>query len=127
MTARRTAQFALLALLVAGALTSTACASARTINELLADPDRYRNDKVRLSGEVIDSYSVGNRGIYQLDDGTGRLWIVSVHGVPRRTARVDVKGRVGAGLNLGLLGERWLPKALAAGMVLMASSHEAKK
>ena len=126
MAPQRTARFALLALLIAGALTSTACASTRTINELLADPDRYRNNKVKLSGEVIDSYSFGERGIFQLDDGTGRLWIVSVHGVPRRTARVDVTGRVGAGVNFGLLGDRFrLPNAF--GMVLMASSHQARK
>lgn len=126
MNPRRTVHLALLALLVAGALTSTACATARTVNELLADPDRYKNNKVTLSGEVIDSYAFGERGIFQLDDGTGRLWVVSVHGVPRRTARVDVTGRVGAGVDFGLLGDRFkLPTAF--GMVLMASSHKAKK
>ena len=94
MTARRTVQFALLALLVAGALTSSACASTRTINQLLADPGRYRDDTVQLSGEVIDSYSLADRGAYQIDDGTGRLWVVSEHGVPRKSARVTVKGTV---------------------------------
>ena len=128
MTARRAVHFALLALLVAGALTSTACASTRTINQLLADPGRYRNDTVKLSGEVIDSYSIADRGAYQIDDGTGRLWVVSEHGVPRKSARVSVKGTVREGFNFGTLGDLIkLPAGIAAGMVLMESSHKANR
>ena len=127
MTARRTLQFALLALLVAGALTSTACASTKTINQLLADPARYRDDTVKLSGEVVDSYSVANRGAYQIDDGTGRLWVVSESGVPRKSARVTVTGKVREGFNFGSLTDLIkLPAGIAAGMVLMESSHKAR-
>ena len=127
MTARRTVHFALLTILVAGALTSAACASTRTINQLLADPARYRDDTVQLSGEVVDSYSVANRGAYQIDDGTGRLWVVSEHGVPRKSARVTVKGKVQEGFNFGSLGDLInLPAGIAAGMVLLESSHKAK-
>jgi len=127
MTARRTVHFALLTILVAGALTSAACASTRTINQLLADPARYRDDTVQLSGEVVDSYSVANRGAYQIDDGTGRLWVVSDHGVPRKSARVTVKGKVQEGFNFGSLGDLIkLPAGIAAGMVLLESSHKAK-
>ena len=100
MTARRTVQFTLCALFVAGALTSSACASTRTINQLLADPSRYRNDTVQLSGEVIDSYSLADRGAYQIDDGTGRLWVVSEHGVPRKSARV-ICIHIGEQINAG--------------------------
>ena len=128
MTARRPVHLALFALLIAGALTSAACASTKTINQLLADPGRYRNDTVKLSGEVVDSYSVANRGAYRIDDGTGQLWIVSEHGVPRKTARVTVKGTVREGFNFGSLGDAIkLPPGIAAGMVLMESSHKAKQ
>lgn len=128
MTARRTLQFALLALLVAGALTSTACASTKTIDQLLADPARYRDDTVKLSGEVVDSYSVANRGAYQIDDGTGRLWVVSESGVPRKSARVTVTGKVREGFNFGSLTDLIkLPPGIAAGMVLMESSHKANR
>jgi hypothetical protein len=128
MTARRAVHFALLTFLVAGALMSTACASTRTVNQLLADPGRYRNDKVKLSGEVVESYSVADRGAYQIDDGTGRLWIVSEHGVPRKSARVTVTGTVREGFNLGSLADALkLPPGIAAGMVLMESSHKANR
>lgn len=127
MTERRTLRFAVLTLLVAGGLTS-ACASTRTVNQLLADPARYRNDTVQLSGEVVDSYSLANRGAYQIDDGTGRLWIVSETGVPRKSARVTVKGKVREGFNFGSLTDVLkLPPGIAAGMVLMESSHKANR
>ena len=104
-----------------------ACASTKTINDLLADPGRYRDRTVQLSGEVVDGYSVGNRGAYRLKDDTGELWIVSDEGVPRRTAKVIVKGRVREGFNLGSLADLIkLPPCLAAGMVLMEISHKAK-
>ena len=99
---------------------SMACASTKTINQLLADPARYRDDTVQLSGEVVDSYSVANRGAYQISDGTGRLWVVSESGVPRKGARVTVKGEVKEGFNFGSLTDVLkLPAGIAAGMVLM--------
>jgi hypothetical protein len=98
-----------------------------TVNEIIADPSRYRDREVRLSGAVVDSYSIANRGAYRIDDGTGQLWVVSETGVPRRTARVTVKGTVREGFNLGLLGDRiTLPPGVGAGLILMESSHEAK-
>ena len=112
-------------LLLAVSLASTACAT-RTINEVLADPSRYRDREVRLRGSVVDSYSVLGSGAYQLDDTTGRLWIVSNTGVPRQGARVRVNGRVREGFNLGSLGDRLkLPPAVSAGIVLIESSHRA--
>jgi hypothetical protein len=111
-----------LAVLVFTAVMSAAC-GARTINKVLADPGRYRNKEVKLSGSVVDSYSLVGRGAYQLDDGTGKMWIVSDNGVPRRTARVEVKGTVREGYNLGGLGDRL---KLPNGLVLIESSHKAK-
>ena len=113
----------LLVLLIA-AISSAACAT--TINKVLADPSRYRDRDVKLSGSVVDSYSVLGNGAYQLDDTTGRLWIVSNAGVPRQGARVSVTGRVREGFSLGSVGDRLkLPPAVSAGLVLLESSHEA--
>ena len=108
------------------ALASSACAS-RTVNQIIADPSRYRNREVRVSGAVVDSYSLADRGAYRIDDGTGQLWVVSDRGVPRRSARVTVKGTVREGFNLGSLGDRInFPPGVGAGLVLMESSHKAK-
>ena len=114
-----------LAVLSVSALASAACAS-RTVNQVIADPSRYRDREVRLSGSVVDSYSILNRGAYRIDDGTGQLWVVSDKGVPRTSARVTVKGTIREGFNLGVLGDRIkFPPGVGAGMVLMESSHKA--
>jgi hypothetical protein len=112
--------------LVIGAIASAACAT-RSINQVLADPSRYANKQVTISGSVVDSYSVVGKGAYQLEDKTGRLWIVSANGVPRKGARVNVKGTVREGFSLGGFGELLkLPPAIGSGLVLVESSHEAK-
>ncbi|HEY6507290.1 MAG TPA: hypothetical protein VIY56_04705, partial [Vicinamibacterales bacterium] len=99
---------------LATALTSAACAS-RSINQVLADPSRYRDREVKLSGAVVDSYSFLNRGAYRIDDGTGTLWVVSNAGVPRKSARVSVTGTIREGFNIGSLGDRInLPAGLGA-------------
>jgi hypothetical protein len=115
----------LLTMLAVSALALAGCA-ARTVNQVLADPSRYRDREVKLSGAVVDSYSFVNRGAYRIDDGTGQLWVVSDKGVPRVSARVTVKGRVREGFNLGSLGDRInLPIGIGSGLVLMESSHKA--
>jgi len=125
-TRRRSCRSGLLMMLAVGAVVSSACAS-RSVNQIIADPSRYRNRDVRVSGAVVDSYSLADRGAYLIDDGTGQLWVVSDRGVPRRSARVTVKGRVREGFNLGALGDRInLPPGVEAGLVLMESSHKAK-
>ena len=117
----------LLAALVVSALASAGCA-LKTVNQIIADPVRYRDREVRLSGAVVDSYSVADRGAYRIDDGTGQLWVVSDKGVPRKSARVTVKGTIREGFNLGGLGDRInLPPGVGSGLVLMESSHKAER
>ena len=119
---KRTNWFALLALAFV-TLGSAACAT--TVNKVLADPSRYRNRDVSLTGNVVDSYSLLERGAYRIQDGTGELWVVSEHGVPRNGAHVKVRGKVREGFNLGNLGSR-LPRGVGTGLVIVESSHKAK-
>lgn len=111
-------------LLMATSILSSACASV-TINKVLADPTRYRDREITVSGQVSDSYSVASRGAYRLRDGSGELWVISEKGVPRSGAEVKVTGRVREGYNVGSLGAR-LPAGLGSGLVLVESSHRAK-
>ena len=114
-----------LMMLTVSALASAACAT--TVNQILADPSRYRNREVRVSGSVVDSYSIANRGAYMIDDTTGQLWVVSDRGVPRRNARVVVDGTIREGFNLGSFGDRIiLPSGIGSGLVMQESSHRAR-
>ena len=115
-----------LVVVLAGAMFSGACA-ARSINQVLADPGRYRDKEVKLSGAVVDSYSFVGNGAYQIEDKTGKLWVVSNRGVPRKGAQINVKGTVREGFSLGSAGDKLkLPPAVSAGVVLMETSHTAK-
>ena len=118
-------RFVGVAMLAGSALVSAACASM-TINQVLADPSRYSNREVQLSGAVVDSYSLANRGAYRIDDETGQLWVVSDKGTPRKGARVTVKGTIREGFNLGSLGDQFKLPGGGAALVLVESSHTAK-
>jgi hypothetical protein len=111
---------------ISASILSSACA-ATTINQILADPSRYRNRDVRVSGSVVDSYSFANRGVYKINDESGQLWVMSDRGVPRKGARVVVKGTIRDGFSLGSFGDRVkLPPAIGSGLLIMESSHKAR-
>jgi hypothetical protein len=96
----------------------------KTINEIRAEPSRYANKEVSVVGTVTRSYSVLGKGVYEIDDGTGKLWIASEKGVPREGAKVVVKGTIRDGYNLGSFIK--LPEAISSGLVMIESSHKAK-
>ena len=87
-----------LSAIVAGTLALTACPSKTTISKINQDPGRYRDKQIGLVGTVTNSYGVLGNGVYELDDGTGRIWVVTNRGVPSRGSRVGVSGRVYTGI-----------------------------
>src|SRR5258708_29565541 len=87
--------------ILAAVLLLTACPSQTTISKINADPARYRNKEVGIVGTVRDSYGALGQGAYEIDDGTGRLWVVTRRGVPSRGSRGGVKGHVYNGFNFG--------------------------
>lgn len=63
-----------------------------TIQEVKDDPYRYENETARIGGRVTQQMSVLNYGIYEVEDATGTIFVVSQRGVPSRGARVEIKG-----------------------------------
>jgi len=104
----------------------TGCA-VRTINQIMADPQKYANKEVGIKGEVTESYSVIGHGAYRVDDGTGRLWVVSDKGVPRKGAKIVAKGTIKDAYNFGDLGSLIkLPEQASSGMVMIERTHKAQ-
>lgn len=68
-----------------------------TIARINADPSRYYNHTIRVDGRVVTSVGVLGTGGYQLDDGTGKIYVVSRTGVPSGGSRVAVTGTVVGG------------------------------
>lgn len=63
-----------------------------TIEEVKDDPYRYENETARIGGRVTQQMSVLNYGIYEVEDPTGTIFVVSQRGVPSQGARVEVEG-----------------------------------
>lgn len=73
--------------------------TSTTIGDIAADPGSFKNKEVLVTGEVTQAVgaSIGSfsRGVYEISDGTGNLWVYSENrGVPSKGAHVGVKGRI---------------------------------
>ena len=90
-----------LSVILAGVLAFTACPSKTTVSQINQNPSKYQNKEIGLVGTVTNSYGVLGNGVYELDDGTGRIWVLTTAGVPSRGARVGVSGHVYTGIQFG--------------------------
>jgi len=102
--------------LAAAALVLSACAPM-TIARITADPSRFRNQTIRVTGTVTNSVGLMGKGGYQIEDSTGKIYVISGTGVPSRGSRVTVTGRVLPGAEV--LGN-------AVGVAIRESSHKVK-
>lgn len=87
------------AVLIGGLLLLTACPSQTNIAKINADPDRYRGKEVGIAGTVTNSYGAMGTGAYEIDDGTGRIWVATTRGVPSKGSRIGAKGYIHNGFN----------------------------
>jgi hypothetical protein len=78
--------------LLVGTVLLTACPSQTNISKINSDPDRYRGKEIGIAGTVTNSYGAMDAGAYEIDDGTGRIWVATRRGVPSRGSRVGAKG-----------------------------------
>ena len=82
---------------IAGALLSVFLVSCEKekISDINADPGRFHGKEVQIAGKVTQSIGALGKGVYQLNDGSGSLWVYSDKlGVPAKGAKVGVKGTV---------------------------------
>jgi len=73
------------------------------ISEINDRPQEYKDKQVSIKGKVIETLSIPfvQKGLYQMDDGSGKIWIVSQKRVPFRGEKVIVKGKVKTGFTIG--------------------------
>ena len=102
----------------------TAGCEFKTINDIKADPGRYADSEVTVAGTVVRSFSLLGKGAYEIEDGTGKLWIVSEKGVPREGAKIAVTGTIRDGYNLSAIIK--LPDSINSGLVMLENSRKAR-
>jgi hypothetical protein len=83
------------AALFASMLLLTACPPQKSIAEVQRDPMRYNNKEVIVRGTVVQSIGALDTGMFQIDDGTGHMWVYSERfGVPAKGTQVGVVGTI---------------------------------
>jgi hypothetical protein len=85
---------AILAALLASVLLLAGCPSTK-IADIQKDPGKYMNKQITVSGKVTSSYGVLGMGMFQVNDGSGSIWVLSEnYGVPGQGTNVDVTGQL---------------------------------
>jgi hypothetical protein len=70
------------------------CSRTIRIRDLLDKPQEYDGKTVQVEGTVTQSAGVLGTGAYEVDDGTGKIYVVARGGgVPREGAKTKAKGR----------------------------------
>ena len=90
-----------LSVMFTGVLALTGCPSQTTISKINQNPARYHGKEIGIVGTVTDSYGALGTGVYELDDGTGRIWVATTRGVPAKGTRVGASGRIQTGASFG--------------------------
>jgi hypothetical protein len=89
-------------LLILGTLLLAACPTRTSIGKITRDPGRYAGREVAIGGRVSNSFGALGTGVYQVEDGTGQIWVYSQrYGVPGDGAKVGVRGTVSQGFSFG--------------------------
>jgi hypothetical protein len=85
------------AVLLASVVLTSCAARSVSINELKADPGRYQNKSVSVTGTVTTAFgaSIVPVGMYTIQDGTGEINVLArERGTPTKGAKLQVKGKV---------------------------------
>src|SRR5512134_2007807 len=89
--ARRVRASLMLALVLVGL---NACSRTIRIRDLLDRPQEYDGKTVQVEGTVSQSVGVLGTGAFEIDDGTGRIYVIARgSGVPREGAKTKAQGR----------------------------------
>jgi len=101
VTRKATRVLSLLLLSLAGLLLA-GCPRRESIAKINQDPARFAGKEISIAGQVTDSFAAMGTGVFQLDDGTGTMWVFSKgYGVPGSGAKVAVIGTIKQGFAVG--------------------------
>ena len=86
----------------AASLLLAGCPPHVSIAKLNQDPRRYMGKEVTIAGRVTDSFGAVGRGAFQIDDGTGTMWVFAGRrGIPGGGAKVAATGYIEQGFSIG--------------------------
>jgi cytochrome c-type biogenesis protein CcmE len=73
------------------------------ISDIIANSAQYNGKTVNISGYVGDTLwnDLTSRGAYQVNDGSGNIWVVTSKDPPAKGVKVSVTGTVSPAFTLG--------------------------
>lgn len=78
------------------------CPGSTSIADINKDPGHYAGRDVTIAGHTSNSFGALGNGIFQINDGTGNMWVYSQSfGVPADGAKVAVTGKIQQGFSFG--------------------------
>lgn len=89
-----------LAVLLAG------CAGSRVkIADIIENPSKYNEKRVKVAGKVTQIYAIRVLGqsIFQVNDGTGKIWVMPKGRVPFEGDKIKVEGTLKVLATLGTI------------------------
>jgi hypothetical protein len=90
------------ALVAVAALGFMGCPGRTSIAKINQDPGKYTGREVTIAGRVTNSFGGLGSGVFQVDDGSGEMWVFSArYGVPGSGAKLAVTGRIEQGFSFG--------------------------
>jgi len=74
---------------------------ATRIGDILNTPGSYEGKDVTVEGKVTASHNLMVVKYYEVDDGSGKITVVTQNALPREGEKVSVKGRVNQAFAIG--------------------------
>lgn len=98
----RSGKLAFAITMMAGILLLAGCPTRTSIANINRDPGHFAGREVTIAGHVSEAFGALGNGVFQIDDGSGRMWVYSQnYGVPGNGTKVAVTGRVEQGFAFG--------------------------
>ena len=72
------------------------------ISDIKGNSQKYDGKQISIKGQVVEVVKIPliSKGLFRVDDGTGRIWVASQERMPFRGDKVKVKGRVNSGYKI---------------------------
>lgn len=84
------------------ALILSSCFHHVSVEPINRDPGRFHDNEITAAGRVVNSFALSDAGAFELDDGTGRLWVWrDSHNMPGHNSSVTVTGKIEQGFSFG--------------------------
>jgi hypothetical protein len=86
------------AVLIAATMFLAACSRRVSIESINHNPAQFRDREITAAGRVANSFEASGKSAFELDDGTGRLWVFRDNpNLPAHNSSITVTGSIDQG------------------------------